>query len=343
MKVDLLNLPISEYPKLVDELGLKKYASDQLLIWVFQKKVRSFDEMTNLSKEAREKLSDKCEISRLKISKVQESTDGTKKYLFELNDGNKIESVMIPSEERTTLCISSQVGCKMGCDFCRTAEMGFVRNLTQAEILGQVFGAQEDNPDIKITNIVFMGMGEPLDNYENVLNAVRVLNDQKCLDFSWRRITISTSGLIPQIEKLSKEDLFIKLAVSLNATTDEQRNKIMPINKKYPFREVIEVCKKFPKKQRIRVTFEYVMIKDLNDSVDDAKRLIKLMDGVPAKINLIPYNSFDESGWQAPDPARVEEFFRYIADRHIQVNIRQSRGQDILAACGQLASTSRLH
>jgi len=365
-KRSIKDIPLDELPKLAEELGQKKFVAAQLVDWLYKKCVSSFDEMTSLSKPLRQQLNQKFYVSRLKLAKKQISSDGTQKYAWKLSDGHIIESVLIPSEEytkaskyekekvprddwrkRLTLCVSTQVGCAMGCKFCRTADLGFIRNLTQSEIIDQIIDSQREfngsdkitHSSSRISNVVLMGMGEPLANYDNVMSAVKIMLNSKAFNLSKRHLTLSTSGLVDGIERMAKDDLGIKLALSLNATTDELRSKIMPVNKKYPLAKVFEALKKFAlETDAYRITFEYVLLADLNDGVEDAKRLVRLISNVPAKVNLIPFNGFEDAEFKSPDEATVERFAQYLRNKNIQVNIRASRGQDILAACGQLAA-----
>lgn len=339
-----------EWPSIFAGLGLKPYASKQVFQWLFKKGISSFEEMTNLSKEARKILSDNFDISSLKEITCQEARDGTKKYLFELEDGEKIEAVTIPADDgRVTLCISSQVGCQLGCKFCRTADIGFKRDLCSSEIVDQVLHVstldrhvvrpgRTPRDDNGITNIVFMGMGEPLNNYENVAGAIKILSSEDGLLVARRRITISTAGIVPGILRMAKDKLGVKLAVSLNATTDEVRRKMMPVAKLYSIDEILSACKEYvPPGSRWRTTFEYVMIDGINDSIGDAKRLVHLMSRLPSKVNLIPYNPFPESSFDKSKEEVLKQFYNYLYNKGIQVNIRASKGSDILAACGQLA------
>lgn len=351
MKHNIKDIQVDEWQKIFVGLGLKKYNASQVFQWLFKKCVASFDEMTDLSREARGVLSENFFISRPKIADTLESKDGTKKYLFELEDKNRIESVLIVAESgRVTLCISSQVGCALKCGFCRTAGMGFVRNLTVSEILDQVIWARSSTGSeptgvgiseraTDITNIVFMGMGEPLNNYENVVRAVRILMDPYGFEIAKRKITISTAGIVPGIDRMAVDRLGVKLAISLNATTDEVRRKIMPIANTYTIDQIINACLGVnPKGGRWKTTFEYVLIDGINDSIVDAKKLVYLMERLPSKVNLIPFNPYPECGLKAPKEMVLKEFFNYLYKKGIQVNTRMSRGQDILAACGQLAS-----
>lgn len=320
-------------------LGMKRYRANQVYQWLYQKGAASFDEMTNLSKEERTALNEKVYISSLILIKKQTASDGTEKYLFELEDGNRIESVLIPDEKRLTLCISTQVGCSMGCRFCLTGKGGLKRNLEAHEIVDQVL-AVKGLLNKRITNIVLMGMGEPLANYDNTIAALKILLDEKALNFSSRKITLSTAGLIPQIDKLGKEGVKVNLAISLNAATDDVRNKIMPINKKYPIKELIACCKRFPLPKRRRITFEYVMLKDINDTKEDAERLCKLLKGVPCKVNLIPFNEYEGCEFKKPDEKSVERFRGILIEHHIMSITRKSKGAEISAACGQLRGSN---
>ncbi|MRI59285.1 MAG: 23S rRNA (adenine(2503)-C(2))-methyltransferase RlmN [Epsilonproteobacteria bacterium] len=332
-----------------------KFRAKQIFQWIYQKGAKAFEEMTNLPKKMREELEKKFEIAPPKILNVEKSKDGSKKYLLGLKDGHTIESVLLPmkkeqrdeegniiKEAKYTICVSSQVGCKVGCEFCLTAKGGFVRNLTPAEIVGQVLAIKEDNqiPANKRVNIVYMGMGEPLDNLENVAKAIKIFSDENGLSISPRRQTISTSGLAPKIKKLGEMDLGVLLAISLHAVDDELRQKLMPINKAYNIESVIQAVKEFPIDQRKRVMFEYLMIKDLNDDIKAAKKLVKLLHGIKAKVNLIYFNPYPGSPFQRPDEERVKAFQRYLLDHGILCTVRESKGLDISAACGQLKEKS---
>ncbi len=360
MKTNILDLSKPALEAWLSEKGLKKFNLHQILQWLYRYRVKSFDEMTNLSKQARELLKEHFEIDYLEPVETHTSAvDGSTKFLFKLPDGKTVESVLMPIKgqgrdrpSRITLCISSQVGCAMGCAFCRTAEMKLVRNLSQGEILGQVLGAQDfmgqdntgaDGKGPRVSNIVFMGMGEPLHNYDTVTDSLQLLTDVYGIGISQRKITVSTVGLAPEIRKFADNPpgARVKLALSLNATTEEGRQGVMPITKKYPLEEVIEACKEYTKKSKNRVTFEYVMMAGVNDSIDDAKRISKICAHIPSKINLIPYNEYPGSPFQRPSEESIQRFFHFLADRHHQVNIRYSKGLDVLAACGQLATASR--
>jgi 23S rRNA (adenine2503-C2)-methyltransferase len=326
----------------IKELGEPGYRADQVTAWLFANPASSFDDMSNISKDLRAKLKARFSIKLPEITDRVRDPDTTEKLLFKLEDGAFIESVLIPMKEgKFTLCISSQVGCKLGCHFCRTGYGGFERNLTTSEIVGQVLAAKRlpeygDN----IRNIVFMGMGEPLDNLDNVLPAVKIIVDPEKIAFSHRRVTMSTAGLLPGLKLLGEESQ-VNLAISLNAADDETRTRLMPINKRYPLIELLNSLAKFPLPNRKRITFEYIMISGINDRDQDMKNLARLIggtSGLKAKINLIAYNPSPELPEFSPSSiSRIERFQQYLADKNISVFIRASRGQSIFAACGQLA------
>lgn len=339
-KINIKALGLTELTDTLKGLGMEGFRANQVKQWLYQKQASSFDEMTNLGKDYRAQLSQKFDMPRLEIVSSQLSTDGTRKYLIKLPDGKNVESVFIPSLNRNTLCVSSQVGCAMGCDFCLTATMGLMRNLTVFEIVDQIGAVTRDlavrHPDERISNLVFMGMGEPLHNKENLYKALEILLDPACYNFSRHHITVSTSGLAPEIEKFG-DRTGVKLAISLNATTDEVRNVVMPVNKKYNLERLFDACRKMTLPKRNRITFEYVMLHGVNDTMDDAKRLVKLLTSVKAKINLIPFNDFEGSVYKRPSDEWVHTFQKYLLDRGFVANVRHSRGRDILGACGQLA------
>ncbi len=322
---------------MVEGLNEKKYRAKQLFQWLYLHLAGSFDEMTNLPKATREKLGDIVRVSALEHVDSFESSDGTNKLTFRCDDGAVIETVFIPSDNRNTLCISSQVGCAMGCTFCFTAKMGLKRNLTTSEIVDQVVQARRLMGDRNghIGNIVFMGMGEPLHNIDNVIRAIHILVDTDGLNFSRRRVTVSTSGLVPAIRRLG-EETDIQLAISLNATTNEMRSSIMPVNDRWDLQELMSCLREFPLDNRERITFEYVMLKDLNDSLGDAQRIIELTKGIPCKINLIPFNSHPNTPFETPSEEVIDAFQQYLLDRNIGVFRRRTRGDDEMAACGQL-------
>jgi 23S rRNA (adenine2503-C2)-methyltransferase len=336
-KVDLKNLAVSELRDLTASLGKEGYRTPQLLKWLHSIGVRSFDEMTNLSKSFREELSQISFISELLPLRTEEAKDGTRKFLFQLDDGNRIESVLIPEKERLTLCVSTQAGCAMGCRFCLTGKKGLKRNLTASEILNQVLAARRTLlQETSITNIVLMGMGEPLANYEDTLKALSLLACPDAFKFSSRRITLSTVGLVPEIEKLAKEKITFQLAVSLNASHDETRSRIMPINRRYPLKELLSVCRRFPLKPRTRITFEYVLLEGVNDSLMDAKELVKNLRGIPSKVNLIPLNEAPAIPFKRPSEEKVRAFQEILMGCGLTTIVRASKGSEISAACGQL-------
>lgn len=343
-KPDLRSMSLSELEALVTAAGEKRFRAQQIFRWLHQRYARSLEEMTDLSKAFREKLGQEATVATLDVDLTQRSSDGTLKFRFKTADGKAIESVYMPDEDRKTLCVSTQVGCAMGCAFCRTATMGLVRNLSAGEIVEQAhrvnaFLIAEGVPGPRpLTNLVFMGMGEPLHNFDNVKRALEILEHPMGPNFSNRHLTVSTAGLVPGIARLG-EETDVKLAVSLNATTDEQRERLMPVGKKWNLAALMQACRDFPAKQGRRVTLEYVMLQDVNDSMEDAKRLAKLVKGLPLKVNLIPYNANPELPFRAPDPARVKEFHDYLVGQKVDAFTRKSRGQDIAAACGQLVGS----
>lgn len=351
---DLLGLYPDEVQEIVTSLGDKPFRAKQLLKWIYSREVCDFNEMTDLSIDFRSRLSSVAMISRLVPEKItmSEEEDNVKgggrttKLLFRLEDGKAIESVIIPDGKKRTLCVSSQVGCPLGCAFCMTGEMGFVRNLTSAEIVGQVMAAAKYLSDLKasgfgeeakISNIVFMGMGEPLLNYDEVVRAFDVISSGWGLEISWRKITLSTAGIPDAILKLGRERN-INLAVSINAPDDETRSFIMPINRKYPLKELLGALKDYPLKRRSRITVEYVLIRGVNDSEGDALNLCRIVSGLKVKVNLIPFNPYPGSPFERPDEEVIWRFQRILIDSNINAIIRKSRGSEISAACGQLAT-----
>lgn len=336
--LDIKNLAPDEIQEFLKLAGYKPYRVKQVLGWVYCKKVNSIDDMTNLSKKTREELKKEFYISSLTLLKEQISEDNTEKFLFELEDKLRIESVLIPDDNRLTLCISTQVGCKLKCSFCYTGKVGFTRNLTTGEIINQIVFVSQHNK--KITNIVLMGMGEPLDNYKNVIKAVKIICSPSGLGISSRKVTLSTCGLVPGIKKLESENLNINLAVSLNASYDNIREQLMPINKKYPLNELLKACRQYPLKPRQRITFEYVLIKNLNDSKKDAIRLADILKGIKCKINLLPFNKKPntKSLYEPPAEDTVNKFHEYLISKNFTVFTRKQRGHDISASCGQLTA-----
>jgi 23S rRNA (adenine2503-C2)-methyltransferase len=324
------------------ELGEKAFRASQLTKWIHQLNVTDFDQMTNLSKSLRAKLKEKACIQGLSVEVDQLSKDGTRKWLLALPDGNRIETVFIPEDDRGTLCISSQVGCALDCSFCSTARQGFSRNLSVAEIVSQVWLAahllqEEKKPGRKITNVVLMGMGEPLLNFDNVMKAIDVMLDDFAYGLSKRRVTVSTAGVVPAMDRLAERH-DVQLAISLHATRDELRDDLVPINKKYKLQELISACKRFMAKRspRSRLTIEYVMLAGVNDARQDAEELITLLDGISVLINLIPFNPFPSSGYKTSSNNAVRRFQDVLMQAGLTTVIRKTRGEDIDAACGQL-------
>ena len=338
MRIDLKGLNTQETEQWIVEQGFEPFRAHQIRQWLFKKLVTSFDEMTNLPKNLRTLIEEKAVITLLECVKIQESNDGTKKYLFRLKDGHLIESVLIPEQNHYTCCISSQVGCAMDCRFCLTAKQGLKRNLSPSEIIEQVIHVKRSIPhQDQVRNIVFMGMGEPLANYEAVKKTtVNLMNDDG-LNFSKRRITLSTCGLVPGIERLGHE-MNIKLAVSLNAPDDKIRDGLMPVNRKYPLGNLLEACRTFPLHKGERITFEYVLIKGINDQDQHARNLAKLLKGIRSKINLIPLNPHKGTRMLPPSQSTVLRFQDILLKKHFTAIVRESRGSDILAACGQLGN-----
>jgi 23S rRNA (adenine2503-C2)-methyltransferase len=325
------------------ERDIAAYRADQILKWIYLRQADGFDLMTNLSKDIRGLLARHFVIGRLEAEKIETSRDGSRKYLFKLSDGNRIESVLIPERDHYTLCVSSQVGCAQGCLFCLTAAGGFERNLTRAEIIAQVRDIKKElgNPE-QLRNIVFMGMGEPLANYQNLVSALDTITDNDAgLRFASRRITVSTAGLVSRFAALGR-DTKVNLAISLNATDNETRSRIMPINRKFPIEGLLEACRQFPLPAGRRITFEYILIKGVNDSQADARRLAKLLQPIRCKINLIPFNRHAGCDFQRPPESEIQAFYKILFDKNYTVIIRRSKGQDISAACGQLRARSAL-
>ena len=334
---DIAGLERTELESLLQSRGIEPYRARQLFRWVFKRGVADFALMTDLSKPLRAGLPALFRISSPVVAGSERSSDGTTKLLLELDDHRRIESVFIPDSPGDTFCISTQVGCAMKCAFFLTGKMGLARNLTAGEIVGQVralaatFGLTDSR-----FNIVLMGMGEPLHNYDETMRALRILGDTDGLAVSPRRVTISTVGLVPAIERLGQEAYMPNLAVSLHATTEAQRDLLVPLNRKYSIEEVIDACRRFPLRRRNRITFEYVMLAGVNDSREDARRLVRLLSGLRAKVNLIPLNEAAGIPFSRPSDQRVDEFASVLADHHLTVSVRKSRGRDIRAACGQL-------
>ena len=334
---DLAGLELGELEHELAARGIAPFHARQLYQWIFKRGVTDAELMTDLSKVLRHRLRDEFTLTSPVIVSDETSVDGTRKFVLSLADGKRIESVFIPDTPSMTFCISTQVGCAMACDFCLTGKMGLVRHLTAAEIAGQVRVLARATGLLESPfNIVLMGMGEPLHNYDNTMKALRMLRTEPGLAVSPRRVTLSTVGIVPGLDRLAREPLMPNLAISLHATTDEQRTRLVPPNRKYPLAEIIAACRRFPLKNRNRITFEYVLLAGINDTPDDARRLVKLLAGIKAKINLIPLNSAPGIPYERPSDERVDRFAQILADRHITVSVRKSRGRDIRAACGQL-------
>jgi len=341
-KQDIKNFSIKELENLFIEKNIPAFRAKQIFKWVYLKQSDSFYEMTDLSKLFREEADSLFSNPRLEIIKNEKSKkDGSEKFLFQLHDKNLIESVLIPEKDHYTLCISSQVGCAQNCKFCMTAKGGLKRNLSTSEIVSQIRDIQNilekgEHTHKRISNIVFMGMGEPLDNYDNVLRSIRIITDQDFgLKISRRKVTISTSGIVPSIVKLGK-DTNIALAVSLNAATDNLRSKLMPINKRFPLESLLNACKDYPMAKREKITFEYILMKGINDSDQDALKIASLLRSIKAKINLIPFNPHPKSEFKRPSKKRIEQFGKILLEKGYTVIVRWSKGDDINAACGQL-------
>ena len=319
----------------LESLGEKKYRAEQIFKWIYVDKVNSFDEMTNLSISLREKLKNNYSINNFKVIKRQVSSDGTQKFLFDILDGNAIESVLMKYHHGNTICVSSQVGCKMGCKFCASTGIKFVRSLSAGEIVEQVLAVERESGE-KISNIVFMGIGEPLDNYDNVIHAIRILNNPKGLNIGARHISVSTSGIVPRIYDLAKENIQCTLSVSLHATNNEKRSQMMPISKKYSIEELIKACKDYINITNKRISFEYALAKDNNDNLEDAKQLVSLLKGMLCHVNLIPINKIENGNFVKSSNENIIKFRDYLNDNGIVATIRRELGSDIDAACGQL-------
>jgi 23S rRNA (adenine2503-C2)-methyltransferase len=315
------------------------YRATQIFKSVYQRWVTTFDEMTDLPKAERTRLAGAWKLEPPPIHRRFDSSDGTRRYLISLDDGELAETVFIPEAHRNTICISSQVGCALACTFCLTGKIGLKRHLSAGEIVGQVLVAQRDNLSLENRdnfNIVLMGMGEPLHNYDNVMKAIRILHDPEGVNMSMGRMTLSTAGMLPAIERLATEPDIPNLAISLTGATNEKRDVLMPINRKYPIAELLDVVRRFPLKHRQRVTFEYVLLKGVTDSPEDARALVKLMKGIPAKVNLIPLNEAEELEYERPSDEAIARFHGILTQNHVDAFVRKNRGNDISAACGQL-------
>ncbi len=334
---DIKEFNLSELEEKFLSLGVKAYHARQVFSWIYKKGARNFASMSDIPQRLRESLAKEFYISEIKLVKLFKSKDGTIKLLLGLKDENCIEAVIIPTRGRVTGCVSSQVGCKLACSFCASGMLGFKRNLTVGEIIGEVMYLKEKSPDNKLTNLVFMGTGEPMDNYDNVMKAIRIINSGQGFNIGARKITISTSGIIPGIDRLSREGMQVELSVSLHAAEDKLRSTLMPVNKKYPLKDLIKACKEYSLKTKRQVTFEYVLIGGVNAGVNNAKDLVSLLRGFKlSKVNLIPFNTVKELKIESADKDMVKSFQDYLAQHGVHAILRKERGEDIDAACGQL-------
>jgi 23S rRNA (adenine2503-C2)-methyltransferase len=339
---DLRSLGFDETVALVLELGAPKFRGEQIWRWVHGRMVDSIDDMKNLPKELRGRLAEVATVGALEVAEIQTSTDGTRKLRLTTRDGKSIESVIIPDGDKTTQCISSQVGCAIDCQFCATAKLGLSRNLEPGEIVDQVYRAKkllaEVDPGRRITNLVYMGMGEPLHNYDNVIASLKILTHDLGAGMSQRRITVSTAGMVPRLEKLGREDVRPNLAISLNASSDAVRDQVMPINRKWNIEKLLGAIRDYPLEARRRVTFEYVLLAGVNDSLADASRLAKLLRGIRCKVNVIPFNPHPHAAYTRPTAAAIDAFQTECKRLGLPTYLRTPRGDDIDAACGQLAN-----
>lgn len=338
MRPGLLGRTLEELTQVMIDSGQPAFRGKQLYEWLYEKAALSFDEMTNLPAGLRQWLGDHYVVGHAEISRVREASDGSRKILYRLPDGKVVESVLMPERDWMTLCISSQVGCAVGCTFCMTGFGGFRRHMSTGEILSQVLLAKHVNGGEFPRNLVFMGMGEPLLNLDNVLPALRLLIDEDALGFAPRRITVSTSGILPGIRRLGEEDLGVNIAISLNASNDEFRDQVMPINRKYPIESLLDACREFPLRRRRLITFEYVLLGGLNDTPANARELADLLLGMPCKVNLIPWNPDEHLPYRRPSEETTRRFQQHLLDRGLSVSVRYSKAVDIGGACGQLAA-----
>lgn len=337
MKKNIKNYNLDELKEELKFIGEKPFRAEQIFSWLYKENVQSFDEMTNLSLDLRKKLDENYSLGLFKIERKFESIDGTKKYLFNVQDEeeNLIESVLMSYHHGYTICVSSQIGCKMGCKFCASTGIKFGRNLESGEIIQQLLAIEKDS-NVKISNIVFMGIGEPFDNYDNVMNAVKIINNPKGLNIGARHISISTSGIVPRIYQMADEHLQCTLSVSLHSSNNKTRSEMMPVNDAYPIEELIKACKYYIEKTNKRISFEYALAKDNNDNLEDAKELAKLLKGMLAHVNLIPINKIEDGKYTKSSNENIIKFRDYLNDCGIVATIRRELGSDIDAACGQL-------
>jgi 23S rRNA (adenine2503-C2)-methyltransferase len=342
-RTELLGLTGQELVELMTAIGEKPYRARQLYAAVYRRRISALDQVTELPRSVRGVLAEQASVTQTRIESVFISGDGTRRFLLRLGDGREVEAVFMPERHRDTICISSQVGCALACTFCMTGVLGLMRNMNAGEILSQVvlvlnevYGAGADLPHG--TNIVIMGMGEPLLNYDEVMKAIRLMADAQGLDIAARRITLSTAGIVPRIYDLAKESIRPRLAISLTAPSDELRSRLFPINRKYPLDKLMEACRRYPLADRERLTFEYVMLRDVNDGDREARELIRLLNGIRAKVNLIPHNPAPELPYLSSDIDRIHQFQSILVGSGLPAFIRRPRGLDISAACGQLAA-----
>ena len=337
MKKNIKNFNLDNLKEELKTLNEKPFRAEQIFTWLYKDKVSSFEEMTNLSLDLRKKLEENYSFGNFQIVKKLESVDGTKKYLFDVQDGegNLIESVLMQYHHGYTVCVSSQIGCKMGCKFCASTGIPFARNLESGEIVEQILAIEKDS-GIIVSNIVFMGIGEPLDNYDNVMNAISILNNPKGLNIGARHISISTSGLVPKIYDLADKQIQCTLSISLHASNNQTRSSMMPVNNAYPIEELMKACKYYIEKTNKRISFEYALAKDNNDNLEDAKELVKLLRGMIAHVNLIPINRIEDGNYTKSTNENIIKFRDYLNDHGIVATIRRELGSDISAACGQL-------
>ena len=334
---NIKNYSLDELKEELQKIGEKSYRATQIYEWIYSKRVQSFDDMTNLSIDLREKLKNNFSMGNFRIVKKLESVDGTKKYLFDINDekGNLIESVLMQYHHGFTVCVSSQIGCRMGCKFCASTGIKFERGLFPGEIVEQILAIEED-AKIRISNIVFMGIGEPLDNYDNVMKAIEIINNPKALNIGARHISLSTSGIVPKIYNLADKNMQCTLSISLHSTNNEKRSEMMPINKVYPIEELMKACKYYIEKTNKRISFEYALAKSENDNLKDADELVKLLKGMLAHVNLIPINEIKDRKYTKSTNENIIRFRDYLNEKGIVATIRRELGSDIEAACGQL-------
>ena len=326
---------LEELKEELKTIGEKPYRAEQIFQWIYVEKVKNFEEMTNLSLDLRKRLEENYTMCNYRILRKLESVDGTKKYLFDVRDGNAIETVLMEYHHGKTICVSSQIGCKMGCKFCASTGIPFVRNLTPGEIVEQILAVEQDT-NSQISNVVFMGIGEPFDNYENVMKAIKIMNHQKGLNIGARHISVSTSGVVPRIYDFAKEGFQCTLSISLHATSNEKRSSMMPVNRKYPIEELMKACQEYIRLTNKRISFEYALAKENNDNLEDAKALVKLLKGMLCHVNLIPINKIENGIYTKSTNENIMKFRDYLNENGIVATIRTELGSDIDAACGQL-------